>query len=113
MWPAATEIGTLRQGYRGNGMVVEQGLVSRTGAHVHCGSAARHECSTAVGYCNTYRPYSHYWPLQLTTSALLPAVAGLLVLASYLVLRRLTGMLRPAARTTGAPRALVPTGAPV
>ncbi|WP_369223583.1 ABC transporter permease [Streptomyces sp. R39] len=39
----------------------------------------------------TYHPYSHYWPLQLTTTALVLTVAALLVAACFLVLRRLTG----------------------
>ncbi|MEU2625022.1 ABC transporter permease [Streptomyces sp. NPDC007157] len=38
-----------------------------------------------------YHPASHYWPLQLTTTALLLAVAALLTLGCYLALRRLTG----------------------
>ncbi|MEU9452303.1 ABC transporter permease [Streptomyces sp. NPDC048277] len=39
----------------------------------------------------TYHPYSHYWPVQLTTTALVLAVTALLALACFLVLRRLTG----------------------
>ncbi|MEU2427410.1 ABC transporter permease [Streptomyces sp. NPDC007851] len=50
----------------------------------------------AAHYHVTYHPYAHYWPLQLTGTALLLAVTALLVLACFLVLRRLTG--RAAAR---------------
>ncbi|MGW4908487.1 ABC transporter permease [Streptomyces sp. NPDC004270] len=38
-----------------------------------------------------YHPASHYWPLQLTTTALLLAVTALLTLGCFLALRRLTG----------------------
>ncbi|MGW1912922.1 ABC transporter permease [Streptomyces sp. NPDC002076] len=94
LWPAVTRVGDLHQGYRGDGLIVAQGLVTRTGEHVSCGSGACDRASVyAVGYFNTYHPYSHYWPLQLTVSALFLAVAGVLVVASYLVLRRLTGAL--------------------
>ncbi|MEU4033574.1 ABC transporter permease [Streptomyces collinus] len=96
LWPAVTTVGGLDRGAPGNGIVVEEGLVTRTGAHLplpHCGSSA--DCATAyahaVGQFKTYHPYAHYWPLQLVTTALLLAVAGLLVLASFLVLRRLAG----------------------
>ncbi|MGW7817440.1 ABC transporter permease [Streptomyces puniciscabiei] len=101
LWPAVTRTSTLKQGYAGSGIVVDQGLVSRTGAHMpapHCGSHATCHAAfaKAAGYFNTYHPSSHYWPLQLTTSALLLVVAGLLVLGCYLVLRRQTGALRAA-----------------
>ncbi|MGY5013605.1 ABC transporter permease [Streptomyces sp. 900105755] len=38
-----------------------------------------------------YHPASHYWPLQLTSTALLLAVTALLTLGCFLALRRLTG----------------------
>ncbi|MFG2955915.1 ABC transporter permease [Streptomyces sp. NPDC048291] len=38
-----------------------------------------------------YHPAAHSWPLQLTTTAVLLAVAALLTLGCYLALRRLTG----------------------
>ncbi|MGW2417669.1 ABC transporter permease [Streptomyces sp. NPDC001709] len=108
LWPAVTRIGTLHQGYRGDGIIVDQGLVTRTGAHVSCGSGACDRAyADAVGYFNTYHPYSHYWPLQLTVSALFLAVTALLALASYLVLRRLTGALRAAGTAGEAKGALV------
>ncbi|MEV6050472.1 ABC transporter permease [Streptomyces sp. NPDC052107] len=108
LWPAVTRIGNLHQGYRGDGLIVAQGLVTRTGEHVSCGSGACDRASVyAVGYFNTYHPYSHYWPLQLTTSALFLAVTGLLVTASYLVLRRQTGGLRAAGTATEAKGLLV------
>ncbi|MFF4120421.1 ABC transporter permease [Streptomyces sp. NPDC001714] len=45
----------------------------------------------AAQYHVTYHPYSHYWPLQLTATALLLTVTALLTLACFAVLRRLTG----------------------
>lgn len=45
----------------------------------------------AAQYHVTYHPYSHYWPLQLTATALLLTVAALLTLACFLLLRRRTG----------------------
>ncbi|MFI9806679.1 ABC transporter permease [Streptomyces sp. NPDC052301] len=105
LWPTVTTVGNLKTGAPGSGVIVEQGLVSSTGAHLpipHCGSTAACGAaySKAVGYFNTYHPESHYWPLQLTTSALILAVAGLLVLGSFLVLRRMTGAARPTGKAT-------------
>ncbi|MFI6250099.1 ABC transporter permease [Streptomyces sp. NPDC051016] len=42
-------------------------------------------------YYVTYHTYADYWPLQLTTTALLLTTAALLTLACFLTLRRLTG----------------------
>ncbi|MFI2203607.1 ABC transporter permease [Streptomyces sp. NPDC020192] len=96
LWPTVTRTASLKDGYPGSGISVEQGLVTRTGAHLpspYCSSDATCHAvyAKAVGYYNTFHPSSHYWPLQLTTSALILAVTGLLVLACFLVLRRLTG----------------------
>ncbi|WP_225098085.1 ABC transporter permease [Streptomyces sp. CoH27] len=96
LWPTVTSTASLKQGYPGSGITVEQGLVTRTGAHLpdpYCSSDASCHAvlAKATGYYSTYHPASHYWPLQLTTSALILAVTGLLVLACFLVLRRLTG----------------------
>ncbi|MFF9089991.1 ABC transporter permease [Streptomyces sp. NPDC014991] len=102
LWPAVTRVSTTDQGFPGSGLTVDQGVVTRTGAHVpvpSCDSveACRSAYTGLVGHWNTYHPLSHYWPLQLTTSALVLAVAGLLVLGCFLALRRLTG---PATDTT-------------
>jgi hypothetical protein len=45
----------------------------------------------AVGFFHTYHPASHYWPLQLTTTALTLVLALLLTAGAYLALRRITG----------------------
>ncbi|MEV6838518.1 ABC transporter permease [Streptomyces sp. NPDC051133] len=105
LWPPVTRESTLHQGFAGSGLVVDQGMIDRSGAHVpvpRCGSSAQCKAAFAdlTGYYNAYHPYSHFWPLQLTTSALILAVAGLLVPASFLVLRRLTGTARLTRKAT-------------
>ncbi|AYN40627.1 ABC transporter permease [Streptomyces dangxiongensis] len=104
LWPAVTRLSTMDQGFVGSGLTVDQGLVTRTGARVPvpaCDSVdgCRSAYAGFTGHWNTYHPLSHYWPLQLTTSALVLAVAGLLVLGCFLALRRLTG---PATTAGGA-----------
>ncbi|WP_225824680.1 ABC transporter permease [Streptomyces naphthomycinicus] len=101
LWPAVTRVSTMDQGFVGSGLVVDQGMISRTGAHVPvppCDSTAACEAAYAglTGHWNTYHPYSHHWPLQLTAGALYLAVAGLLALGSFLALRRITGPARTA-----------------
>jgi hypothetical protein len=108
LWPAVTRLSGLGSGGpAGAGISVDQGLVTSSGAHVPlvtCDSEARCDAALAhahaVGYFNTYHPYSHYWPLQLTTTALVLAVTGLLVLASFLVLRRTTATRRRSQEAT-------------
>ena len=101
LWPAVTRLSTVDQGFLGKGMVVDQGMVTASGAHVPpptCDSVA--SCATVfdrfTGRYNTYQPQSHLWGVQLTTTALTLAVAALLVTGCFLVLRRQTGTLRAA-----------------
>ena len=101
LWPAVTRLSTVDQGFLGKGMVVDQGMVTASGAHVPpptCDSVA--SCATAfdgfAGRYNTYQPQSHLWGVQLTTTARTLAVAALLVTGCFLVLRRQTGTLRAA-----------------
>lgn len=44
-----------------------------------------------TGFHTTFHPASHFWPLQLTTSAVLLLVTALLTATSFVVLRRCTG----------------------
>ncbi|MGW2491203.1 ABC transporter permease [Streptomyces sp. NPDC001606] len=98
LWPTVTEVSDLKAGGpTGVGISLGQGLVTRTGARLplpDCFSEAQCDAALrrahAVGYFNTYHPASHYWPLQLLTTALLLTAAALLALASFRVLRRLT-----------------------
>ncbi|MEV5874033.1 ABC transporter permease [Streptomyces sp. NPDC052101] len=102
LWPAVTQVTSLQQGGVGQGIVLEQGLVAKSGGHLplpQCSTEAACDAALAKasGYYGVYHPYSHYWPLQLTTTTLILAVTGLLVLGCVLLLRRQTGTLRSAA----------------
>ncbi|MEU6553182.1 ABC transporter permease [Streptomyces sp. NPDC046915] len=105
LWPAVTRVTSFKQGYGDlyNGIEVDTGLVTATGGHIPqpaCDADSAEACHRlyeklgGVGYYNTYHPYSHYWPLQLTTTALVLALAALLTTGAFLVLRRLTGAFR-------------------
>lgn len=101
LWPAVTEVTGLddRYGHLYSGVEVDHGLVTASGAHIpqpDCHAATPGGCGRmlekldAVGYYNTYHPVSHYWPLQLTTGALVLAVAGLCTAAAFWLLRHRT-----------------------
>ncbi|MEU2427409.1 hypothetical protein ABZ619_41560 [Streptomyces sp. NPDC007851] len=49
------------------------------------------EGRTAHGYFATYHPPSHYWPLHLTETAIVLAVAALAALVSFRLLKHRTG----------------------
>ncbi|MGW0875896.1 ABC transporter permease [Streptomyces sp. NPDC002740] len=97
LWPAVTRVSSLADGYRGSGLGVDSGLVTATGAHIAdpgCGTASN--CKTVyadldvTGFYKTYHPESHFWPLQLTTTALVLTVAAALAVAAFVLLRRST-----------------------
>ncbi|MER7927507.1 ABC transporter permease [Streptomyces sp. NPDC096057] len=98
LWPTATKISSLGHDRpAGSGIVVSQGLVTSSGARIadpHCGPVTDQACRVvyhkldAVSYFNEYHPQSHYWPLQLTATALLLATAAALTLAAFRLLRR-------------------------
>lgn len=100
LWPTVTRISGLDHSRpAGSGIVVSQGLVTSTGAHIadpQCGPVSDPRCRAvyqqldAVGYFNDYHPASHYWPLQLTATAILLALAGLALAAAYALLGRRT-----------------------
>ncbi|MET8167895.1 ABC transporter permease [Streptomyces sp. NPDC005329] len=100
LWPAVTQVSSLADGYRSSGLGVDSGLVTSTGAHIAdpgCGpTAVLGGCAKvysdldATGFYTTYHPESHFWPLQLTTTALVLAVAAALVVAAFVLLRRST-----------------------
>ncbi|MFH9430388.1 ABC transporter permease [Streptomyces sp. NPDC017615] len=102
LWTPVTEVSPFQDGYRGlyTGVELSHGLVTRTGAHIptpDCLATDMDSCLRlyerhgGTGYFTTFHPASHYWPLQLTTSALLLVVTALLTAASFVVLRRRTG----------------------
>ncbi|MFD8258295.1 ABC transporter permease [Streptomyces griseoluteus] len=97
-----TEVGPFRDGYPGmyTGVEVSHGMVTRTGAHIptpDCTAPDMDACLRlyerrgGTGFYVTFHPASHFWPLQLTTTALLLLVTALLTAASFVVLRRRTG----------------------
>ncbi|MDR6974538.1 hypothetical protein J2X68_001216 [Streptomyces sp. 3330] len=99
LWPAVTRVTGLADGYRGSGLGVDSGLVTSSGAHIAdpgCGVTSASGCDAfyadldATGFYTTYHPESHYWPLQLTTTALVLAVAAALAVTAFVLLRRST-----------------------
>ncbi|MEU5123641.1 ABC transporter permease [Streptomyces asoensis] len=100
LWPAVTRVTSLADGYGGSGLGVDSGLVTSTGAHIAdpgCGpTGVVSGCDKvyagldATGFYSTYHPESHFWPLQLTATALVLVVAGLTATAAFLLLRRRT-----------------------
>ncbi|MFI5798446.1 ABC transporter permease [Streptomyces sp. NPDC051677] len=99
LWPGVTKVTSLSAGPGWEGMTVDTGLVTSTGAHIPdigCASVLPDGCADAyakldaTGYYATYHPESHYWPLQLTTTALLLTVATALTVAAFVLLRRTT-----------------------
>ncbi|MFH8800280.1 ABC transporter permease [Streptomyces sp. NPDC017936] len=99
LWPADTSVTSLATGYVYDGIQVDAGLVTSSGAHIAdpgCGSAPADACDAlhaeldATAFYTTYHPESHYWPLQLTTAALLLAVAAAVTVTAFWLLRRST-----------------------
>jgi hypothetical protein len=110
LWPTVTKLSSLKNNVpQGSGIVVDQGLVTSTGGHIadpHCGSIDWARCRTlytkldAVNYYNDYHPQSHYWPLQLTATAIILAVTAALAVAAFRLLQRQTGPTAPARKAT-------------
>jgi hypothetical protein len=105
LWPTVTSVASLTSGGpAGSGITVDEGLLTSTGKRIpdpYCGSAVDPDCDAlydrlhAVSQFKEYHPQSHYWPLQLTGGAVLLAVAALLTVAAFRVLRRRTATLSP------------------
>jgi len=101
LWPSVSKVSSLTHSVpAGSGIVVDQGLVTSTGKHISghlCGSTTYGHCKTvyakldAVSYYNDYHPQSHYWPLQLTSTAIILAVTAALTVAAFSLLKRRTG----------------------
>lgn len=77
------------------GMVVDEGALTSTGARVadpicvdDTKCLAEHDI---VGFYRDYHPSSHFWPLQLVETGIVLAVAALLVLIAFRLLKRRTG----------------------
>ncbi|MYT72333.1 MULTISPECIES: hypothetical protein [unclassified Streptomyces] len=93
LWPAKTVTGTLAQGYPGfTGDVLGEGAITGSGAHVQDPMCASDRSCLAdhniTGYYTEGHPPSHFWPLQLTETAVILALTAVIVLIAYALLRR-------------------------
>ncbi|WP_406456890.1 hypothetical protein OH768_24255 [Streptomyces sp. NBC_01622] len=96
LWPWKSDTSSLLHGYPTKKAAIYggKGAVTSTGAHIPdpCAGAAK-TCPAAhdlVGYYRDYHPSSQFWPLQLTETALILAVAALATTAAFTLLRRRT-----------------------
>ncbi|PWI16467.1 ABC transporter permease [Streptomyces sp. Act143] len=109
LWTSATSVVGLRHFVPGGtGITVDEGIVTATGARVSdltCRNAETDACLAfyerhdAVGWYRDYHPASHYWPLQLTATALVLALTAVLTLLAFRLLHRATGVRNLPART--------------
>ena len=103
LWPSETTVTPLTDdGPRSLGLTVREGLLTANGERLsnpYCGSRDFTPCRDlydrlgAVSFFTDSHPYSHYWPLQLTATALVLALAAVAVLVCFRLLRRHTGTL--------------------
>nr|WSY53701.1 ABC transporter permease [Streptomyces sp. NBC_00886] len=101
LWPTVTKLSSLKLTVpAGSGFSVSQGLLTSTSARIanpQCGPVTDERCRAvyekldAVSYYNDYHPQSHYWPLQLTATAIILAVTAALTVATFRLLKRQTG----------------------
>ncbi|WP_330305594.1 MULTISPECIES: ABC transporter permease [unclassified Streptomyces] len=111
LWPAVTRITSLKHDHAlGTGPTLSEGLVTSTGARItdpYCGPITDSDCRAvytkldAVSYYKVYHPESHYWPLQLTATAIILAVTAALTVAAFQLLKHRTGS-APARKETSA-----------
>ncbi|CAM5375968.1 ABC transporter permease [Streptomyces griseomycini] len=95
LWPTVTVVSSLRNGPSGAGIAVGEGVLTSGGDRLSapCSSGMIPGCRTeladlgATGFYRDVHPVAHYWPLQLTASAVLLVVAALLALTAFRVLR--------------------------
>ncbi|MFF8960309.1 ABC transporter permease [Streptomyces sp. NPDC014894] len=109
LWPSTTRVSSLTlDAPAGTGLTVDAGVLTSTGTRLPDPGCGIHwtkaECPAvydrlgAVSHYRDYHPLSHYWPLQLTATALVLAVGALLVLAAFRLLKRRTGGTPPRAK---------------
>ncbi|MFE1507210.1 ABC transporter permease [Streptomyces sp. NPDC058726] len=98
LWPAATRVSSLREGARGDGIWVGQGVLTVDGDQVAapCYTSMIPGCEAslsdvhAINFYRDFHPAAHYWPLQLVASAIVLAVAALLAYSAFRILRHRT-----------------------
>lgn len=99
LWPAVTRTSGLQYGPEGHGIVVGEGVLTAAGDRLPlpCYTTMMPGCEAtlsdmdAVSFYRDLHPAAHYWPLQLVASAVVLAVAVLLAVAAFRLLRRRTG----------------------
>ncbi|GAB2963767.1 ABC transporter permease [Streptomyces heilongjiangensis] len=92
LWPVV-EAHSATPEPRWTGALIDQGVVTASGDRLSNMLCEQDDCGRGdvVGYWTEYHPSSHFWPLQLVETGIVLAVTGLLVLASFHLLRRRTG----------------------
>jgi hypothetical protein len=95
LWPSVTRTGSVSTGYNAptNVLLVDQGAITATGAHVSDTCFTDSTCAKAfdvTGYYVDYHPASHFWPLQLMETGIVLAVTALVLAAAFTLLRRRT-----------------------
>ncbi|MET9495796.1 ABC transporter permease [Streptomyces sp. NPDC006552] len=95
LWSTKTVYGSLAHGYRGyRGEGVSEGAVTSTGAHIPDPICVDDkQCLTdhdVTGYYSTFHPAAHFWPLQLTETAVLLALTAAVTYATFHLLHRRT-----------------------
>ncbi|GAA3982156.1 ABC transporter permease [Streptomyces plumbiresistens] len=100
LWPAVTRVSSLRDGPSGSGITVAEGLLTADGDRLaiprYCGSSIDPACGSlfdrldAVSFYRDYHPRSHSGPLLLVATGILLAVAVLLTVVAFRVLRHRT-----------------------
>ncbi|WP_405536515.1 ABC transporter permease [Streptomyces sp. NBC_00075] len=94
LWPAVTRTSTV--GFEDDGsMTVDKGSYTSTGARIpdlFCDDktpcVARYD---VAGVYRDYHPASHFWPLQLMETGILLALATVVTLIAFALIRRRTG----------------------
>ncbi|MFE2379235.1 ABC transporter permease [Streptomyces sp. NPDC059398] len=93
LWPVVTVRTSLAEGYPAmNGMVTSEGAVTGSGAHVADPICVDDkQCQQAhnlAGYFRSSHPVSHFWPLQLVETGILLALAAVLTLVVFRIVKR-------------------------
>ncbi|MEU0248717.1 ABC transporter permease [Streptomyces sp. NPDC006235] len=92
LWPTQTVTAAPGRFLGSDGMVVEDGALTATGARVPfpacMGDPGCANGTGITGYYADYHPASHFWPLQLVETGILLAVAALAAGAAFALLAR-------------------------
>ncbi|WP_371537114.1 ABC transporter permease [Streptomyces sp. NBC_00466] len=94
LWPVVTVRTGLAEGYPAmNGMVTAEGAITNSGAHVPDPICVDDkQCQAAhnlAGYFRSSHPVSQFWPLQLVETGILLALAAVLTLVVFRIVKRM------------------------